>query len=73
MIQFVIAAERDDLHRAVADWLRVEAKTPYPLAWKTADRVLAEKTDDVVYLTAAQLLRYRDDTLAGTLEYVRIP
>jgi len=68
---------RTALHHAVADWLRVSAKTPWPLAWKTADRVVAEKLRDpqvsVVYLTAGDLLRARDVVRAASLEHVRIP
>lgn len=59
---------RTALHHAVAEWLRGKTRTPYPLAWKTADRVVAAELSDpevsVVYLTAADLLRYRDRTLA---------
>lgn len=59
---------RTALHHAVSDWLRNRARTPYPLAWKTADRVVAAELADpevsVVYLTAADLLRYRDQTAA---------
>lgn len=59
---------RSALHHDVSDWLRARLRTPYPLAWKTADRVVATELADpevaVVYLTAADLLRYRDQTLA---------
>jgi beta-phosphoglucomutase-like phosphatase (HAD superfamily) len=66
-VQFVVAAEHHRLHQEVANWLALHAQTPWTTAWKVADRVVAEKTDPVVYLTAAQLVGYRD----GASEYVK--
>jgi len=66
---------RTALHHAVSDWLRNKAGTRFPMAWKTADLVVAEKTADpqvsVVYLTAAQLLEYRARVSAQVGEHVR--
>lgn len=78
MIQFVVAADRERLHHAVADWLRTHGRTRYALAWKTADLVVTDRLTDpdvsVVYLTADQLIRYRDTALGAIhREYVRAP
>lgn len=60
---------RTALHHAVTDWLRGTARTPYPLAAKTADRVVATELADpdrtIVYLTAADLLLYREQTASA--------
>jgi len=67
---------RTALHHAVTDWLRGPAKTRYPLAARTADLVVRERTRDpevtVVYLTANDLLAARERTIAKTSEYVKV-